>query len=188
MLVMLLNLPAYAVPTSVSANGVIWTLSGDAIPGVSTTGSFTLTADTTGWDLGGTAYLVGFSLKNFGSAATISSLTAPSGTWDWVNEGLKGKGCKSNGTFDALCVFNNGSHLSSPSTADNTFSFTFDITLDDVFPDFTHLKVNWMNPDGKYVGDLISQDITWVPEPGIVLLLASGLLLIGVSQTHKKSG
>jgi len=104
-----------------------------------------------------------------------------------VNQGINGKGCKTNGTVDALCVFNSGRYLSSPSTGDNIFSFTFDITLDDVFPNYTHLKVNWVDSTGKKVGDLISQDIAWVPEPGIVLLLASGLLLIGISQTLKKS-
>lgn len=189
-----LCVPAYAIPNTVTGNGVTWTLSSTAIPGVDTTGSFTLEVDATGWDLGGPAYLTEFSLKNFGSSAMISNLTLlPSaGHWDWENNGLNAQGCKDNGAYDALCIFNTDSYstgtgpTTGPATG-TTFTFSFDIALDDVFPDFTHLKVRWVDADGDKVGSLISKDISWidvdVPEPGILALLALGLIGIRILTT-----
>ena len=195
------SVSAYAVPISLfkntndptpdgeevwSTNGVLWTLTGDATPGVDSSGSFTLTADVTGWDLGFTAYLAEFSLKNFGADATLSNLVTPEGTtWEVLNAGLSAEGCKTNSTADALCVYNNTLPLIGPSTDSGIFSFTFDIDLmGGLMPDFTHLKVRWVDADGNKVGDLISQDITWVPEPGMVGLLAIGL--IGMVVTRRR--
>ncbi len=190
LLTMTLGIPAYAVPTSVTGNGIIWTLAGDAIPGTSTTGSFTLSVDVSSSTLG-TAYLAEFSLKNFGSTASIPILVAPAGTWDWVNEGLNANGCKTNGTADALCVFKDELIFSTtpPDTASD-FSFSFDITLTDFFPEFTHLKVRWLNSNGGKVGDLISEDITWtsVPEPSILALLGIGIAgLVNLRRLRKVS-
>lgn len=178
-----------AIPTSVTGDGIVWTLNGTTS---SNTGSFTLSADVSGAVSPlnpGTFYLSEFSLKNFGSAATVSNLVAPVGSWNWKNEGLNASGCKTNGTYDALCVFNTGSVASAPSTAAD-FTFTFDIGLavGDVFPEYTHLKVRWVDENGSKVGDLISKDIAWhvttVPEPGVVALLAIGL--IGIVAVRRK--
>ena len=206
--VAMISVSAYAVPTSLfkntpgdlnewSTNGVLWTLTGDATPGVDSSGSFTLTADVTGWDLGITAYLAEFSLKNFGADATLSNLVAPgAATWSVLNAGLNSKGCKNNKTVgDALCVYYNDTQaLVDPSTStdssisgSDTFSFTFDLDLiGGLMPDFTHLKVRWVDAKGKNVGDLISQDITWVPEPGMLGLLAIGLLGMVVTRRRMK--
>jgi len=170
------GIPAHAVPISVTGNGIVWTLSGDAKPGVDTSGSFTLSADVSGWTEGpGTWYLSEFSLKNFGSDATMSNLVAPAGSWNWVNEGLNANGCKTNGTSDALCAFNDGTVTSAPSTSSD-FLFSFTVSLTDFFPDYTHLKVRWVDEDGKKVGDLISKDITWVPAPAILGVMGIGLI------------
>ena len=173
-----------------STNGVLWTLTGDAAPGVDSSGSFTLTADVTGWDLGFTAYLAEFSLKNFGADATLSNLVAPAETtWSVLNAGLNANGCKTTKTTDdALCVYNETQPLIGPSTDSGIFSFTFDIDLmGGLMPDFTHLKVRWVDAGGNKVGDLISQDIAWsVPEPGMVGLLAIGLIGMVVTRRRMK--
>jgi len=180
-----------AIPTSVTGDGIVWTLNGATS---SNTGSFTLSADVSGAVSPlspGTFYLSEFSLKNFGSAASVSNLIAPAGSWNWMNQGLNANGCKTktNGTYDALCVFNTGSVANAPSTSAD-FSFTFDIALavGDVFPEYTHLKVRWVDENGNKVGDLISKDIAWhvttVPEPGVVALLAIGL--IGIVAVRRK--
>ena len=169
----------FAIPTtSLTGDGVVWTLSGAEVGNV---GSFALSADVSGSTLGD-AYLHEFSLKNYGSNASISNLVAPAGSWDWMNEGLAAKGCKGNGTSDALCVYNTGDFMDAPSTALD-FMFTFDVTLNsgDLFPELTHFKVRWVKDDGDgsytKVGGLISDDFgTDVPEPGMIGLLAIGLL------------
>lgn len=188
--VAMISVSAYAVPISLfkNTNGVLWTFNGDATPGVDTSGSFTLTADVSGWDLAGTAYLAEFSLKNFGADATLSNLVAPAGTtWSVLNAGLNGNGCKTKSTDDALCVYNETQPLVGPGTdiIGGVFSFTFDIDLmGGLFPDFAHLKVRWVDANGNKVGDLVSQDIAWVPEPGMVGLLAIGL--IGMVATRRR--
>ena len=189
--VLVFSTNAFAIPTTVTGDGVEWTLSGTTS---GNTGTFLLAADVSGAVSPlspGTFYLDAFSLKNFGkTTATLSSLVATHGSsWDWVNEGLESKGCKTNGTDDALCIFNNsGDIFDAPSTAAN-FAFAFDITLSsgDLFPDYTHLKVRWVDENGEKVGDLISKDITWrkVPEPGVVALLAIGLISMVVVRRKK---
>jgi len=177
---------AVAIPTTLTGDGVIWTLSGTEAGNV---GSFSLSADVSGSTLGD-AYLHEFSLKNYGSSTSISNLVAPAGSWDWVNEGVNGKGCKGNGTYDALCVYNTGDFKDAPSTALD-FMFTFDVTLGDgdLFPDLTHFKVRWVKDDGDgsytKVGSLISDDFGIVPEPGMVALLAIGLL--GMVVTRRRT-
>ncbi len=189
---LMVNVSAYAIPSTVyclgtcttdgedwSTNGISWTLSSDVEPGVDNTGTFYLTADVSDWDIGTTGYLSEFSLKNFGSDASASATG-----WTVTNAGLSGKGCKSKTTGDALC-FTNNDVLNGPSTA-NDFVISFDITVDDVFPDFTHFKVRWVDEDGDKIGDLISQDISYdVPEPGVAGLLAMGL--IGIALVRRRT-
>ncbi|MCG6938674.1 MAG: PEP-CTERM sorting domain-containing protein [Gammaproteobacteria bacterium] len=190
---------AFAIPSStLTGNGVIWTLNVNSIN--ANVASFTLSADVSGSTLGN-ANLHEFSLKNFGSSASISNLIAPAGTWDWQNEGLSSNGCKDNGTSDALCVYNTDDFLDAPSTASD-FQFTFDVSLDvgDLFPELIHFKVRWVEGDdhshhGRHrghdndykpyakVGSLISDDFNIayvtstdeVPEPAIPGLFAIGL-------------
>ncbi len=203
------SVSAFAIPTNTvycegtcitdgeewSTNGVLWTLSGDAIPGVDTSGTFTLSADVSGWDLGTIGYLAEFSLKNFGADASLSLSAVPDGTslsdWSVVNADLNASGCKNKATADALCVNNDIFPITAPSTdiPGDIISFTFDIDLTGgLFPDYTHLKVRWVDADGGKIGDLISQDISWteVPEPGMLGLLAIGLLGI-VAACRKKT-
>jgi len=192
---------AAAIPTTLEGNGIIWTFDGAIDPDDSSTGSFTLSADIDGSTLGDETYFLSeFSLKNFGSTASISNLVSPAGTWDWVNAGLNANGCKNNSTADALCASNTGNFYDAPSTAAD-FSFSFDITLDagDLFPELAHFKVRWVQgfddgTSGK-VGDLISDDFAWnpctencdtdVPEPGMVALLAIGLLGVVVARRRR---
>lgn len=182
---------ALAIPSTLTGNGIVWTFDGTIDSGDSSKGSFSLSADVSGSTLGAsTYYLHEFSLKNFGSSASISNLVAPAGTWNWVNAGLNANGCKTNNTSDALCVFNSGAYYDAPSAAAD-FTFTFDISLTsgDLFPELAHFKVRWVegisDTEFRKVGDLISDDFTWncsgacintVPEPGIVGLLTVGLL------------
>jgi len=172
---MSISTPAAAIPSSVVGDGIIWSLDSTVVPGA-TSASFTLSVDVSGWTdpaNTGIAYLSEFSLKNFDSSATISNLVAPTGSWDWINEGLNADGCKDIGTPDALCIMNTGAIMDAPSTASN-FTFTFDIALEDVFPDEVHLKVHWVDADGNKIGSLISRDLD-VPEPGVLLLMSLGL-------------
>lgn len=179
---------------SITSDGVTWTLNGDTVAASNGgTGSFTLDVDATGWDLGGTAYLTDFSIKNFKSATTGSNLSVTSGIWDssFVNEGLNSMGCKSNGpTPDALCTSNSGAVTSGPSTG-SMFSFTFDLALAGAFPDTVHLKVRWADSTDKKVGDLISQDFNGdvpdVPEPGTLALVGLGLFGIGLGRRKIKA-
>lgn len=197
MLLTFISSAALAIPSSsLTGNGVIWTLSVDAKN--ANQASFTLSADVGGATLDD-AYLHEFSLKNFGSSASISNLSAPAGTWAWQNEGLAATGCKDNGTYDALCVYNTSDFMDAPSTASD-FLFSFDITLDvdDLFPELVHFKVRWVAADDNHrrrgahdddgftkVGGLISDNFHLgyvppvtdeIPEPAIL-----GLLVIGLS-------
>ncbi len=187
------GIPAYAVPTtSVIGNGIVWTLAGDPIPGVDTFGSFTLSVDVSGSTFGSTVYLAEFGLKNFGSTATISNLVATAGPWDWVNSGLNANGCKNKVEENYLCVFKDEvSFTPTPPDTTSNFAFSFDITLVDPFPAFTHLKVRWLDSTGKKVGDLISEDNVWaasVPEPSILALLGIGLAgLVSLRRLKKVS-
>ena len=191
------SVSAYAIPTTLyepgvaitdgeswSTNGVRWTLSGDAVPGVSTSGSFTLTADVTGWTNATTGYLTAFSFKNFlTSPVSLTNLTGP-GTWDVTAADIAGNGCKDPNTDpDAVCLTNISGD---PTTNDGIFSFTFDIGLTDVFPESLHFKVYWVDEFGNKNGDLISQEIAWVPEPGMVGLLAIGLIGMVVTRRRMK--
>ena len=82
-----------------------------------------------------------------------------------------------------MCLTNTSG---APTTNDGIFSFTFDIGLTDVFPESLHFKVYWVDEFGNKNGDLISQDITWVPEPGMVGLLAIGLIGMAVTRRRRK--
>lgn len=185
-LLIFISSAAFAIPSgSLTGNGVIWTLSVDTMN--ANVASFTLSADVSGSTLG-EAYLHEFGLKNFGSNASISNLSAPAGTWGWKNKGLAANGCKGNGTYDALCAYNTGDFMNAPSTASD-FAFSFDITLDvdDLFPELAHFKVRWVAEDDDHhghgytkVGSLISDDfslatVTDIPEPAILGLFAIGL-------------
>jgi hypothetical protein len=180
----------------ITANGIQWELTSSATPGVDSTGTFTLAATLNpGWDGDNTAWLGAFSLQNFGSGVAINGgvISSDGGLWDWTNEGLAAKGCKTNGTDDALCVYLAGlppALLPDPKTGNvnedalggaspNTgapFSFTFTVTADDPFPEFLHLKVNWWEEvcktkkgvttcDGwKKAKSLISDGISYNPD------------------------
>jgi hypothetical protein len=174
----------------ITANGIQWELTSSATPEVDSTGTFTLAATLNpGWDGDNTAWLGAFSLQNFGSGVAINGgvISSDGGLWDWTNEGMAAKGCKTNGTDDALCVYLAASLPgsgnvdeaalggASPNTGD-PFSFTFTVTADNPFPEFLHLKVNWWEEvcktkqgvttcDGwKKTESLISEGISYNPD------------------------
>jgi len=214
----------------ITADGVQWELTSTAVPGDST-GTFTLSASMTpGWTGSDTAWLGAFSLKNFGSAVTIggainlSGATA-GGTWDWINRDISGNGCKANpATADALCIYlsdiipGSGNVVegelggASPNTGGD-FSFMFNISAVDPFPELLHLKVIWYEEDCKTTGrdqittcdgwkkaqSLISDGISYspdpdpdpdpdpnpVPLPGTLVLLGLGLATLRMTRRRR---
>lgn len=143
---------------------------------------------------------LGVDFSASGVSATLVSVPADSTAWVGLNAELNAQGCSTNGNPDQAICFSGVPALS----LTDLMTFTVDIsgaTLD-VSDDGPHLKLKFLDADGKKAGSLLSQDLPWesssssglassssglasssgnVPEPSSSVLALLGLGLVGGS-------
>jgi len=192
-------LAAGGAHASLIVNGITYTLT-ESTTADPLTDRFTL--DITGIngaadDEGGRSGVDGIAFNppaNFASAVMIDPAS-----WVFKDGGLNSGGCNGNGNF--FCFDNPASVPTSPAlAAGSSLTFIFDVTLSsgtfaNYAPDF---KINWIGSQNNY--DLVSQVLTPtassssgpssssgtssssgpLPEPGTLLLLASGAIAAGL--------
>jgi hypothetical protein len=199
-----------------SCDGALYTLtySGTALPDADTlheTFRISLAIDTNSYT-GGGVFLDNVAIKVGSSTTSVSLFAAPGGTGNWssptLDSGIDNSGCSAggNGFFcvDGLANGGKGVAVTTGNGVGTDFTFTFDVTVPngDLLTAAT-IKARYTDSTGVgHAGSLLSEDITLqtggtdggsgggdnpqVPEPSTMLLLGSGLVLMGRMIRRKK--
>lgn len=147
-----------------------------------------------------TAYMQSFSAQLFfGSGASVGTLSWGAGTnsiaaadWGLASSKSNNGGTCSGSTSGAICGSDNDASTSPPNILVTASGVTFDIhstsfsgTLGD--PTYHLMSNATLNADGSGGNTFALSNDVWVPEPGSMALLGTGLLgLAGVRRKLKK--
>lgn len=133
-------------------------------------------------------YLDAISFKGLGADPMTAALAGGGAATAAVDGGLNANGCNGSGTGYVCFDF--------PSNYDRTglTNLTFDLVTTGAF-DLTgnpHLKLLWLDANGKKAGSLYSQDIPFshttsvVPEPATWALMIGGFGLAGATLRRRR--
>jgi hypothetical protein len=124
-----------------------------------------------------------FEFKDFGTGF-ISAFISPGNEAAQINRGLSSNGCGQGNPQNTLC-FDFTPLLAVGASNLFTVNLTGGGTL--AFGALgPHLKVNFMNAQGTQIGDLLSLNVTSVPEPATLALLGLGLAGLGFVRRKKQ--
>lgn len=185
-------------PNCGTCQGSIYELSYSGTPiattATSETWQITYTIDTAGYDAGG-SHIFNVALKVSSELLSADLVSAPGGVGNWLEHlgGLNANGCMGNGDngFDCVRVTSVGA---SPVVPGGTYTWVFELEVATgglfVGLDQSSIKARYVDDNGDKVGDLVSEGITLtdlseVPEPTTLGLLALGVLALGFARSHR---
>ena len=142
---------------------------------LSITGATAATGDWTGIN-----FLKAFEIKDIGNVTGASILPA---NFTAIDLNLANKACVGPAGSGGMCF-----SATPPVALTSSMSWTIDFVGTGLHFDNPHLKVNFLKSAGdtKATGDLLSQNITAVPEPETYAMLLAGLGLMGFVARRRK--
>lgn len=145
---------------------------------------------------GAGSFLDQVAIKVSSSVFAFSLFDAPGGipVWALQSGGINAFGCSGNGNgfmcADGLANSGKGVAVTTGNGVGTDYSFVFDVTVNNgsLFTGdlAASIKARYVDGNGDYIGGLLSQNITLVPEPEIYAMMIAGLGLVGLMARRKR--